>query len=414
MKNKILAITGAFLPYNDTVTLLAYKHLRRTGLEADVIALSANEDRNILNDFENDPYRNKVKIIYSKAYHDTIAGMQNKNVFKGMMNVFLYCKDACKRYKEVNYQYVYTSSIPCFTHLAGYWIKKKNRDVKWIASFSDPINKSPYKYDKETFIEYSIIEKIGFLVYIFLYMNAYYEKIAMKHADRLVFICEEQRDFMIQNYPRKKRESLLAKSIIIPLNYIEEWDLYKELMGEDNYTLNPCKTIVHMGRIYGLRNFKNIILAIKELNDEIEHLECKLQIVQYGEFLNRYKKMIEEYNLGNLFVYKEKVSYGQGIQIMKEADALLLVDTIFDDEQKIQPYLPSKIMEYFLLRKPIVAIANQLSPTYRLMKENDLACSQNNVEDIKCQFRDLIVMDTYSASSKVHENKEIMDVLKEI
>ena len=35
---------------------------------------------------------------------------------------------------------------------------------------------------------------------------------------------------------------------------------------------------------------------------------------------------------------------------MKNADILVLFDTIMEDE-KIQPYLPSKIIEYLLLNK---------------------------------------------------------------
>ena len=68
MINKILAITGAFLPYNDTVTLLAYKHLRRTSFDVDVVALKAKEDELIKKDYLNDINSKRFNIIYSKDY----------------------------------------------------------------------------------------------------------------------------------------------------------------------------------------------------------------------------------------------------------------------------------------------------------------------------------------------------------
>ena len=61
----------------------------------------------------------------------------------------------------------------------------------------------------ESFKEYSLINKIGFLVYILIYMNGLYEKLAINNADQLIFICEEQRDFMLSHY--KNTEELKKK-----------------------------------------------------------------------------------------------------------------------------------------------------------------------------------------------------------
>ena len=36
---------------------------------------------------------------------------------------------------------------------------------------------------------------------------------------------------------------------------------------------------------------------------------------------------------------------------------------------KIQPYLPSKIVEYLMLQKPILGICDNNSPSYRILKE---------------------------------------------
>ena len=46
MKN-VLVIPGGFVPYNDTVTLLSYKHLRNINANFDVIALEGKKDEGI-------------------------------------------------------------------------------------------------------------------------------------------------------------------------------------------------------------------------------------------------------------------------------------------------------------------------------------------------------------------------------
>ena len=51
---------------------------------------------------------------------------------------------------------------------------------------------------------------------------------------------------------------------------------------------------------------------------------------------------------------------------MKQADVLLLFDTIMDGAE-VQPYLPSKILEYLMLRKPILGICQDNSPSYRIL-----------------------------------------------
>ena len=355
MINKILAITGAFLPYNDTVTLLAYKHLRRTSFDVDVVALKAKEDELIKKDYLNDINSKRFNIIYSKDYDKTVCSMGNKNVILGIYNIISYTHKAIKQYKKEKYKYIYTSSLPGFTHLSGYFIKKFCKDVVWIASFSDPIYKSPYKYDKQTFKEYSIIEKIGFLVYISIYMNPIYEKLTMKYADKLIFICDKQKDFMINNHVKLDITKLNNKSNIIPLNYIKDWSLYSNLIDNNTNNINnKKKVLVHMGRIYGLRDFTYFIRAFDRLNKEIDNLKDKLVIHQYGEFIDRYRVMIDELGLKEFFVVKDKVDYGTACNVMKNADGLMLIDTILDDSYKIQPYLPSKYLEYQLLDKPML------------------------------------------------------------
>ena len=53
---------------------------------------------------------------------------------------------------------------------------------------------------------------------------------------------------------------------------------------------------------------------------------------------------------------------------MEQADILVLFDTLMP-EAGIQPYLPSKIVEYLMLKKPILAICGANSPSYRILKE---------------------------------------------
>ena len=53
-KNKMLVIPGGFVPYNDTVTLICYKHLRNLDCMMDVVALKGKEDHSLTKELEKD------------------------------------------------------------------------------------------------------------------------------------------------------------------------------------------------------------------------------------------------------------------------------------------------------------------------------------------------------------------------
>ncbi|MCI6272281.1 MAG: hypothetical protein MR601_04965 [Erysipelotrichaceae bacterium] len=412
MKSKVLVIPGGFVPYNDTVTLLSYKHLRGIDAEFDVIALKAKEDEGIKQSLKNDKNFNKFNVEYFIDYDDVVATFERKNVISGFFNILRYCFFCFKKAKTKNYSFVYTSSVPSFTHLAGFLIKKfLKKDIVWIASFSDPLYKSPYKKDEDSFKEYSIIKKIGFYVYIFIYMNGWYEKIAQKHADKIIYICEEQRDFMISHYKHKKE--LLDKSMVIPLNYIKDWDIYSKLLNKKT-TQNSVKIVSHFGRIYGLRKIDKLLLALKELNEEIPNLDKLIIFKQYGQILDRYTNLIKEYKIDNIFKCFDKITYNEVMENMYSSDILALYDT-FVDENDIQPYLPSKSLEYLLLKKDLLILAQKTSPTYRLFSKYGFKCTSNDVSEIKNRIKEIIYGDKISYDYDILdlENENCTKILKD-
>ena len=162
MTKRCLAITGTFLPYNDVTTQLVYKQLRLLPFKYDVCALDGGStDPSFVEKLKKDPNYKKFSITVPYKYKDATFSIKNINLIKALSTVNKYVNYAINMYD--NHDVVYTASLPCYTIRAGYAIKKKNPEVKWIASFSDPINHSPYKYDKETIRSYYPIQRECFL-----------------------------------------------------------------------------------------------------------------------------------------------------------------------------------------------------------------------------------------------------------
>ena len=296
MKKKMFLIPGSFVPSNDTVTLLTYKRLKHLDMDIDVLALRNKEDIGLKEELLNDKDFLKFNIEYCLDYDNTICINHPLRLPIGLINMFRYINKAYKKFKSSNYDYIYTSSIPGISHFCGYKIKKHHKDIIWYASFSDPIKGSPYKKDPNL-KKRSIFYRIAFHVGSFIYMNNKYEERAIKYADKLIFICDEQRDFTLRQYANY--EELKKKSLILPLCYIKDWKMYNNLIL--NNEVNNCpKRAVHLGRLYGLRTIDTFLSALKELKEEDKDLCKKIVFHQYSEIQKEDVDYINKNNLNDI------------------------------------------------------------------------------------------------------------------
>jgi len=384
MKDKMFVIPGSFVPYNDTVTLLTYKRLRNLDLDMDVFCFRGKEDKSLVEELSNDENFKKFNIKYTS---DLDWAVPRNYPFRLPISLFLmnkYVKDSLKEFEKKNYKYLFSSIVPGISHIAANKIKQKHPEVIWIASFSDPFKGSPYK--DVDLSNSSIFYKIAYNVGAYALYNDKYEEVAVNNADKLVFICEEQRDYTLKQYPNY--DQLLKKAIIMPLTYIPQWQMYENLLDSTNSN-NTIKQAVHLGRLYGLRSPSTFIDALIELKEEIPDLSNKIVFHQYSEIQNEDIKRIKENNLEDLFIIHDKVSYKESTQIMKEADVLVLFDTLMPNKE-IQPYLPSKIVEYLLLKKPILGICDDNSPSYRILSEYGFKTVGSDKETIKNNIKYII------------------------
>jgi len=374
----MFVVPGSFVPFNDTVTLLTYKRLRNLDLDMDVFAFHGKEDEGLLKQLKEDDNYSKFHVTWTSELDWAIPRYYPLRLPAGLFLMNKYVHDALIEFEKKEYRYLFTSIVPGISHIAGYRIKKKHPEVMWYASFSDPFKGSPYK--KTDLEDRSLIYRFAFHVGSWCLYNDRYEEAAVKYADRLVFICEEQRDFTLRQYPNY--EELLKKSIVMPLTYVPEWKMYRDIIDAPRKE-NKVKQAVHLGRLYGLRRPDSFIEALRQLKEEDPDLKEKIVFHQYSEIQPADVQKIKEYGLEDLFMIHDKVSYDESIRIMKEADVLVLFDTLMPGAPS-QPYLPSKIVEYLLLKKPILGICDSNSPSYRILREygyNTIGCSADEIKD---------------------------------
>ena len=165
--------------------------------------------------------------------------------------------------------------------------------------------------------------------------------------------------------------------------------MYSSLINEGNRESNKPLLAVHLGRLYGLRKINTFLEALRELKEEDKDLSKKIVFHQYSEIQAPDVKKIKEYNLEDVFILHKTVSYDKSVEVMKSSDILVLFDTLMTDKP-VQPYLPSKIVEYLLLKKPILGICDKNSPSYRILREHGFNEVGSDVESIKRNIKSLI------------------------
>lgn len=380
----MFVVPGPFVPYNDTITLLTYKRLRNLDLDMDVFAFKGKEDKGLFQELEKDENFKKFHITYTSEVDHAIARNHPWRLPESLLLMYKYIQDSVKEFEKGNYKYLFTSIVPGISHLCGKAIKRKHPEVIWYASFSDPFKNSPYK--KADLEGRSIFYKFVYSVGGFVLYNSKFEEAAVLNADKLIFICEEQMEYTLGQY--KNTEELKKKAIIMPLTFIPEWEMYSSLINDKKIVSNKPLQAVHLGRLYGLRKINTFLEALKELKEEDKDLGKKIVFHQYSEIQAPDVKKIKEYGLEDVFILHKTVSYDKSVEVMKESDILVLFDTLMSDKP-VQPYLPSKIVEYLLLRKPILGICDKNSPSYRILKEHGFNEVGSDVESIKLNIKRL-------------------------
>jgi glycosyltransferase involved in cell wall biosynthesis len=109
-------------------------------------------------------------------------------------------------------------------------------------------------------------------------------------------------------------------------------------------------TLTYAGNIYGGRSPEPLLRALAALREQDAAAAGKLRVRLIGTGSDAWARMCRELGLEKLVSLQDRVPYRQALKALSTSHVALLLASSTMDEQ------PTKIYEYFCLRKPILAI----------------------------------------------------------
>lgn len=355
MDKRILIISYYFPPSSSPEAIQTgrfVKKLAKKGYQIDVITADHGE-KNI-----GHSYPENVKVYKTKR----ITTLENRYVSRlfhlaPLNQLFpdsywwwfiLALKKSEQLIENYSYACVYTRSQPFTSNLVGLYVKRKYR-LKWIAHFSDPWIDSPFS----SFIKF------------LPNLNILWEKQIFKNADYIT-----TPSYAMELLYKNKFEVLKDK--IVTIMHMFDEDVKLQLQNKQMKHDQTKIRIVHAGMFYNIYRTPDLFIeALYYIKSKIDHdFVNKLEVIFLGKTSDIYREKIKQYDLEGQFTYINRVDYINSLEYMSSADILLLIDTTFKESHK-NLFLPSKLIDYIGMGKPIIGMGDPSSVSNNIL--NDLS-----------------------------------------
>lgn len=354
-KSKSLVISYCFPPYVDTSACVMAKRLRAEGEIVDVVYNNMSKVRDISNDLNllvND-------LIEQRKIVNTPSTFAN---WSGIYGFALETLKWATR-KQSNYEKIYSRAMWPASHFAAFLVKQANPELKWTAEFSDPILwdiKSQERYSKLDldFINSNVYGKSKEIDSLLLKYNnndnLYFwcEILPYVYADKIIFTCTNQRDYMLSMLNDEKiRALVLNKSVISQHPTLTQF--YYNL-GNASYPIDKgVKNVGYFGAFYAKRNLDDVVKALQTYK---RYGRKDILLHVFTEQIDDALEFVKENNLSDYVRVNKYLEYLDFLKVINVFDCLIVNDSIVKKEKGINPYLPSKLSDYIGSASDIWAI----------------------------------------------------------
>ncbi len=218
-----------------------------------------------------------------------------------------------------------TTGPPHSVHLAGMDLKSRHSSLKWVADFRDPWTTIGYHKDL----------RLG-------------KRAAARHKELESQVLQAADEIIVTSHPTKTEfKALTTKPIHVITNG------YDVQVNKSESQPDGAFSLAHVGTLLSDRNPIVLWESLQELCVENPRFSASLEIVLAGKVSPSIVESLKLYDLYDRVVEMGYLPHDQSYELMKNAQALLLIEI---DTAETKAIIPGKLFEYLASRRPIVAI----------------------------------------------------------
>jgi glycosyltransferase involved in cell wall biosynthesis len=227
-----------------------------------------------------------------------------------------------------------TFAQPWSDHRIGLRLRRRMGRGPWVAHFSDPWTDSPYYAELPG---KDLARWRG------------EEQRVIEQADAAVFVTEETRELVMSKYPR----ALAARAHVLPHAFDPT---LAPLVAAAASRLPPHDgrlRITHTGFLYpGMRTPHGMLAALARLRETRPDVLAALEVIFVGDAPGLAPEALRPPGLERTVSFLPRAGYIESLRASHDADVLLVIDA--PSERSV--FLPSKIVDYLMFRKPILGV----------------------------------------------------------
>lgn len=342
---KIFVISWYYPPVNSSEGIVTWKLLNRSEYAYDVFTQNCSDAWSYGMNAEMKS-REQVRTIFAES--------KTFDAWK---------QEAFRWFSEHRAEYdgIMTRSMPQESHEAGLLIKKAFPDVKWIASFGDPIKTNPYQHmncelyspnesrnllNRNRGLAWRMNPKRILLAGAWLVRHnnavrrrrylAKIEEDTLRLADRILFNNRAQMRWMLGD-----DEHLLKKAHLVRHTY--EPELYPDAAGQTRTKLR----FVFIGHLDELRTAMPLLQGVRALMDEKPDLAQRAEFLFYGDMADGDLAYLVKHHMLDLVQYCDPVPYLESLAVMRDADWVMHMDANISDASDENIFFAAKLADYF-------------------------------------------------------------------
>ena len=357
VKKRILLVSWHFPPYKSSSAFNLFKRIKDTGFHYDVLHIKQKEA----------PDNEKMFRFSSSTFHRYEIEVPREDG-RDRESRELYCEKVCEFFNELrrttHYSVMLSHSHELVSHIAALAIKARYPELRWVASFGDPIAGNPFN---ESY-KFPLLDE-----------DSKTESEVLVQADRIIVTNRYQKDVMIQT---ARSDVSDGKFFILPHCFDER--MYPSARKKSQGIDGAIFKFRHIGMLYKFkRTSEPFLLAAQRLIQRYPNLRGKFCIEFFGA-TDRYIQNAASYGLADSVRFQGNVSYLESLSLMSDSDCLLLRDADFSDQGvKLTPFYPGKLADYLGAKKPVIAVTMKNGCVPDMLHDlGGVAVTESDVDDL--------------------------------